>query len=348
MIGTGVREGGAWWPLALFASGLLLLGSSFTYADAFERFRKDTSESDSIRAALGPAAESFGTFSIVFYNLASIVVILVLCANMVMPTGSWSAQVGFTMSMLAGMSALALGGIDLDKHIVNVFTWCLVAILGLAALIGVWEGVTHAPIVGSPGTFMNSFWMFFFVLVGFDAIMKFTEETEREADIPMAFYLSNVLSILLTAGVALAIMYMVPQAKQDMNAIANLFALAIGPWILQPFRWIVVLFLLITTFVVFLATTRYVYGLGVKATNEEHAPWAAIATVFGCGSLLALLNDMRLLVITTDVGFAIIAALVASSAAIANWKEEKLGAATLSGMTAAGFSGLIASAFLSF
>jgi amino acid transporter len=133
LIGVGVREGGALWPFALALSGILMLGSSFTYADAFTRFHKDTSETDSIRAAFGPVAEMAGSFSIVFYNLASIVVILVLCANMILPNGSWFAQVGFTISALAGMSAIALCGIDLYKHLIAIVAWVLIGLLGFAA-----------------------------------------------------------------------------------------------------------------------------------------------------------------------------------------------------------------------
>ena len=348
LIGTGVREGGALWPLALALSGILMMCSSFTYADAFARFRKDTSESDSIREAFGSVAEMAGSFGIVFYHLASIVVILVICANMILPNGSWAAQVGLTLSALAGMSAVALCGIDLDKQIINTVSWVLIGVLGFSAVLGLWGIREPIPVFHQKPNFLTSILMFFFVLAGFDTIMKFAEETKDDADIPRAFYVSNAISILLTAGVAIAIMYWVPVNQQGEGAMATLLATFLGAWALKPIRWAIVAFLLLTTFVIFLATSRYLYSFGadswLQATNEAQAPWAAIATVFGSGSLLALINNTQQLVIITDVGFAVIASLVASSIAVANWNDENLGAAALSGTTAAGFVGLIAAA----
>jgi len=344
LIGVGVREGGALWPFALALSGILMLGSSFTYADAFTRFHKDTSETDSIRAAFGPVAEMAGSFSIVFYNLASIVVILVLCANMILPNGSWFAQVGFTISALAGMSAIALCGIDLYKHLIAIVAWVLIGLLGFSAAFGLWGSITGPTPVFRQPHFLTSVLMFSFVLMGFDNVMKFAEEAQDDADVPRAFYLSNMSSILLTAGVAVAIMYWVPVARQDEGALATLFATFLGGS--QSMRWVTVAFLLLTTFVFFLATSRYLYSFGGKGSWLQ-APSAAIATVFGSGSVLALLNNTHHLVMITDIGFAVIASLVASSVAVTNWNEEKLGAAAISGATATGFVGLIAAAILS-
>jgi hypothetical protein len=350
LIGTGVHEGGAWWPLALLLAGVLMMGASFTYSDAFERFRSSTAESDIVRNAFGPFAEMIGTGSIVFYSLASIVVILILCANIVLPGGSWISHVGITIASLAGMSGLALGGMDLDKQLITGFTWSLIGVLLLAALLGHHTRTSASGPVSSPN-FMNSLWMFLFVLMGFDVLMKFAEETEEDVNIPAAFYLSNGLSILLTAAVGTAIAHGLPRSQQNTTAIASLFSASLGDGVFQPVRWIIVLYLLVTAFIIFLGTSRYIYSLGkdtwLRSTNESNAPWASIIAVFGSGSVLALLNHMSHLVMITDVGFSIIAALVAGSVAIANWREEKFGAVAVSGATAAGFSGLIAAAFLS-
>ena len=357
LIGPSVREGGNMWPFALFAAGALLLCSSFTYAEAFHRFHKTTSESDSIKESFGPIAELVGLFAIVFYNLSSIIVILTVCAHMILPNGSWAAQVSFAISILAVMAALSLYGIDINKYIITTLTWFLISILVIAASFGIW-GLTadNTPIVESSGNFMKSFWKFLFILVGFDAIMKFAGETEKDEDIPTAFYLSNIDSILLVAAVAFAIVVCVPRNKQNMDVLSHLFAIFAGAWVIYPFRWLVILFLLTTTFVIFLATTRYIYGVGdnfgdsykwLKATNEQNAPWAAIATVFGSGSILAMLNNVDKLVVITDFGFAGIASLVAGSVAVAEWKDEHLGSAALSGATALSFCGITIAAILS-
>ena len=357
LIGTGVREGGTMWPLALCMAGVLIVCSSFTYAESFKRFHKTTSESDSVHESFGPIIEALGSFSILFYNLASIIVILTLCSHTLLPTSSWATQVSFTIAILAAMATLSLYGIDMNKHLITGLTWFLISILVVASFFGIWGGLTRPiPTLEPSGGFMKSFWKFFFVLVGFDAIMKFSEEAKDDADIPTAFYLANTITILLTACIALAITIWVSSAKQNTDVLAHLFAVFTGAWILQPFRWLVVLCLLVTSFVVFLATTRYMYGLGdqfgdtckwLQSTNEMKAPWSAIASVFGCGSVLALLNNVDKLVIITDVGFASIASLVASSVAVASWKAANIGATALSGATAASFCGLTLTAFLS-
>ena len=359
LIGYGVRSGGSLWPVALGISAVLLMGSAFTYAGAFDRFKKNTSESDMIRSIFGPWAEGVGATAILVYNLVSIVVILVFCSKMLMPSASWFIQVCLTLFFLSGITGLAFVGIDIDKYIINNTTWVLIGVLVAAAGLGGAGLLTQSlPVLKAPShaEFMNSLWMFFFVLVGFNVAMKFAEETTNSSDIPTAFYLSNGVSILLTVGVAFALSIWLPGLSnvQEGIALELLFSKFLGAWVIEPFKWVIVLFLLLTTFVVFLATTRYLYGLndkaewlsGLKSVNDAKAPWVAIVSLFGGGSVLALLNNTDLLVKITDLGFAVIAAMVAGSVSVADWNEGKLGSAAVSGATGAGFLGLIASAFL--
>ena len=352
LIGTSVREGGALWPLALGISFALLMGSAFTYARAYERFRQNTAETDMVRSVFGSSLENAGIASILVYNIANIAVILVVCTKLLMP----SSSVAVTLLMLAGMAGVSLLGIDVNKEIVNVVTGGLLLIFCAASLIGGAGVLTQSsqslPTPSRAG-FLNSVWMFVFVLIGFDALVKFAEEAKNESDIPTSFYLSNVISAILTAGAALAISVWLPGLTEAQSnvAIPLLFAKFLGPWIVGPMEMAISAFMLITTFVVFLATTRYLYGLGEKSealasVNTAKAPWVAIATVFGAGSALVLLNNTGLLVKITDIGFAVIASLVAGAIAVADWRDGKIAEACVSGATASGFLGLIASAFL--
>jgi APA family basic amino acid/polyamine antiporter len=359
LIGKGVRSGGSWWPVALGISAVLVMASSFTYAEAFERFKDNTAESDMVKSIFGSYAEGAGAIAILVYNIVSIIVILVSCTKMMYPTASWSSQVTLTIFFLASMTGLSLLGIEMNAEMIRVISGALVGILVIASLFGIWGVVQHGGATTQAPThtgFMNSLWMFFFVLVGFDNIMKFSEESKDVEDVPKAFYLANGISILLTLGVATAIAIWLPNLTyvQEKSAIGHLFAAFFGGWITEPFKWIVLLFLLLTTFVVFLATTRYLYGLGenhewlsgLTGLNGAKAPWVAIASVFGSGSVLALLNNTGFLVKITDLGFASIASLIAGSVAVADWRDGKIGSAAISGATGASFLGLIASAFL--
>jgi len=359
LIGKAMVSGGSWWQIALLVPAVLLMGAAHSYAGAVERFKKDTSESDIVRSVFGPLAEHVGTVAILVYNLVSVVVILVFCSKMLLPAGSWLAQSSLIIGLLAAMTGLALAGIELNTLLINGTTMFLIGVFAVACLLAIVGSVT-IPIqtlsIPSHGGFMNSMWMFFFVLTGFESIIKFTEETKEIADMSQSFYASNAISILLTAGMALALAIWTPHLseKQELNAIGWLFAVFTGPWIVEPFKWLVVIFSLLATFVVFLSTTRYLYGLGdkvdwlapLKEVNAAAAPWVSILSVFGSGSVLSLLNNTEILVKITDLGFATIATLIASAVSVADLGDGKIVSAAINGATTAGFLGLLGSAFL--
>jgi len=341
--------------MALGTAAVLLLGSAYSYAGAHSRFNTNTSESDIIEAEMGKGMSWIGTGAILVYNIVSIVVILVVCTRLLAPSGTWFLQVATAVFLLSCMTGLALTGIELNKSVTNATTYALIGVLVIAAFMG-FGGAFMEGGHAVPGDFMNSVWMFLYVLVGFDAIMKFTEESVVDSDVQTAFFLSNGISIVLTLGVAAAIASWLPPLTKDSesNALGLLFAKFFGKGVLGSFRWLMIVFLLLTVFVVFLATSRYLYGLGEKmeflspltAVNEAQAPWVSIMTVFGVGAVLSMINHVDTLVIITDVGFAVIATLVAGSVAIADWHDGFLTSAAINGATASGFLGLITTAFL--
>ena len=349
LIGHGVRSGGSWWPMAATMAATLVMGSAWTYASAFERFKTNTSESDIISTALGVDAENIGSLAILVYSIASIVVILVICSQLLLPTGTWVMQTGLTIGILVAMTAVAFFGIDVDKAIISTMTWGIIGTL----LVACGFGLTHGPVptlpVPTPKNFLHSLWMFFFVFIGFDSLMKFTEETKDPADIPTAFYLSNGISVLLLFGVATAIATWIRLTPQnEVMAIESLFALFVGSWFRTPFTWIIIAFLLITAFVVFLSTSRYLFGLGEKggilapfATTEDNVPWVSILSVFGAGAGVAMINNVDILVMITDFGFSIIGGLVATAACVADWRDGLVGSAIVDGGVAAGFVAML-------
>jgi len=357
-IGKGVSSGGSWWPAAICIAAALLMGAAYAYDGAFQRFKQNTAESDIVNSIFGSWGETAGVIAILLVHLANIVVIVVLCSKLLWPAGSWCIQVAITVGLLAVITAAALAGIELNKFVIDGSSWIIIATLVMASSFALAGLVTKELTLPAPaqGGFLNSILMFFYVFAGFDTLMKFTEEAKEEQDIPRSFYLSILISFMLTAGVSAALSYWTPglsEAKQD-NAIGYLFAAFTGPWIVKPFKWLILILMLLTTFVTFLAASRYLHGLGDKAewlaplkeVNGSSAPWIAILSVFGIGSCVSLINNTDLLVMITDFGFAAIAALVASSVAVADWRDGALGSATVNGATSLGFLGLLGSAFL--
>ena len=344
LIGSGVRSGGAQWPIALAMAAALLFGSAWTYASAYSRSTSNTSESDIIRSVLGVSAEDAGSVAILVYNIASMVVILILISSMILPEGGWGSQVMLSISLLTAMTGLAMLGLDINKTIVTTLSLGLVVMLVVAGCFGVVGPATALPALPAAPDFRRSLWMFFFVLVGFDALIKFSEEAKEPTDIPTSFYLSIGTSALLTLGVGVAIASWVRLTPaNEGSAFESLFAVFTGAWIHGYFRWAVIAFLLLTTFVVFLATSRYLIGLGKK--GGMYTPFAtqegSILSVFGLSAVTALVNQVDALVIGTDFGFSVIGGLVAAATCMADWQDGLVGSALVDGATAAGFGAMM-------
>lgn len=84
---------------------------------------------------------------------------------MVFPHGMWSGQVGCALGLLAVMSMFSLQGIDLNKHIISVVAYGIVALLAMTGIIGGIEafqlGIPKTiPLPASAPNFMQSILFF--------------------------------------------------------------------------------------------------------------------------------------------------------------------------------------------
>jgi len=360
LVGKAVRAGGAWWPVAFGISAALLLGASYAYSDAFRRFGKNTTESDMVASVFGPVGEGVSVFSILLFNIVSISAILVFCTQMMIPNGSWSAQVGSALALLGGMAGFSLAGIELNSVTINAMAYVLIGLLTFLSGIGIYGLVAArgpvASVTGSPSSFITSLLLIFFVLAGFDSNMKFAEEAKEPSDIPTSFFTSNLISFALVAGVAMAIHVWLPNlgAAKEGNALSHLFAAFFGPGSMIPVMLLMVIFMLTATFVVFLSTTRYLFGLGekfpilspLKEVNAASVPYITVALVTVIAAAAILINHTETLVRLSDAGIILLLGLVAAAASITDFGEGSLLSAALNGATATGFTGLLAACFL--
>jgi len=352
LVGKAVRAGGPWWPVAFLISATLLFGAAYAYTEAFAASGKNTAESDIVASVFGPMGEGVSVIAIMLFNIVSISAILVFCAQLLLPTGSWTSQVGIALAALAGMAGFSLAGIELNKVSINAIAYVLVAVLAATASLGLYG------LAGNPGkplpvgsSFTTSLLMIFFILAGFDATMKFAEEAADPSDIPRSFFTSNVISFVLVAGVALAIQHFLPglSAGNESNALGHLFSVFAGPWILEPTKYLIIAFMLTTTFIVFLSQTRYLFGLGqkfpalsaLKEVNGASVPHNTVAVVAVLSGLAILINHTETLVRISDVGILSVLGLVAAAASITNWRAGSLVSSFVNGATATGFAGLL-------
>jgi hypothetical protein len=109
--------------------------------------------------------------------------------------------------------------------------------------------------------------------------------------------------------------------------------------------------MILTTFVVFLVSTRYLYGLGEKypflsaltSLNAAKVPDSAVYTTFGISSVVSIMNQTEKLLRLTDLGLGIQLVTVAAAATVA---QAKAGAfPVIEGATTAALTAVLASVF---
>lgn len=356
LLGHAVVQAGPAWPLTLAAAAAVFLGAAKTYSVAFEAHPSNTAESDLVQEQFGDIASAITAIGILIFNLFSISTILVFCSHIMLPSASWASQIGLAISIIAGMSGFALQGIDINKSVLNGFSQLLILILAATSVLG-FGGIA---LNGYPsvfrvkgGSLLSSFFYFFFILSGFDALMKFVEETREPSDVPKSFYLSTMISIFLLFGVVLSYICWVDigSLKSYDNPIGEIFQVFLGGYTREIFIGFAVLFMILTTFVVFLVSTRYLYGLGDKypalealtSVNEAKVPDMAIYTTFGISSAVALLNHTESLLRLTDLGLGIQLATVAAAATVSQFKAGEF--PLVEGATTAALTAVLASVF---
>ena len=352
LIGDAILAGGAQFPIALAGTAALFQGASLTYQEAYAEYKTNTSESDLVNAQFGDGTSSFASISILLFNIISVSVILVVCSKLLLPTGSWSTQISFAIALLGAMSAFALKGIDVNKGLINTFGYLIIGLLGAVSLLGVSQGIPTAlpHSIRAPPDLTKSILYFFFVLAGFDALMKFTEEAkDPDRDIPRSFYASNALSTLLTAGVCVSFLMVFTHHTftENENIVARIVESVLGKTIGQATGVISIILMIVTSFIAFLAATRYMYGLGKEIPaiglftdlNEQKVPWKAVLATFGIAAIGILNNNVYTLVKVSDVALIVTLALVSAAATKLQFTKGKV--PLVEGATTAGLLGLL-------
>jgi amino acid transporter len=247
-------------------------------------------------------------------------------------------------------------GIDVNKDAINFLSIILIIILSLLSALGglgvAKEGWTSFSYPKQ--SFTLSTLLFFFVLAGFDALIKFTQEAKDNEDIPRSFYITNAVCVLFTLGIALAFISYVPITKNMdfSNNIGDIFQHFLGGNTAGIVKVGAIMYIILTAFVTFLATTRFMYGLGekykpleiLKQLNENKAPIYGILATFLIGSFGILINHTETLVRIADFALAIFLFIVSAAISKSNLMEGKI--PWIEGGTAVGLLGLMGISFM--
>ncbi len=359
LVGEAIAKGGDFWPVSLAAAGALFYGSSKTYETAFNESKENTAESDFVEKIFGKAGANLTTTAILGFNILSISTILVLCSHLLFPKGTWTGQILFALFLLGGMTVFALRGLIVNKELINTFMIFLLIFLALITGLGFTGLFKNGTVLSQDGgkmkqSFAMSLLFFYFILAGFDALIKFTEEAKEKKDIPRSFYWSNFISFFLVLGLSFAIVSYVDlkNVKNYDNIVGELVNSFLGNGTDEIIKYMTVIFMLVTTFVTFLATTRYLFSFSEKyeplkmfaALNEAKAPVNSIYATCGIAGLGILMNHTETLVRICDFSLSTQLLMVAAAAAVKGFKDGKV--PWLEGATSAGFAGLMGLSFM--
>ncbi len=375
LISEGIVNGGPWFPAAIGLISVLFQGASKVYSEAYAAFKSNTAETDMVKQEFGTGAATFTGLSILGFNIFSVSTILVFAAKNIFPKGQWHGQIGVAILILAAMSGFSLKGIELNKQVIGFFSACIVGLLAFASSIGLVEGLgpsgtapdAYPAALSKAPSFATSIFFFYFILSGFDDLMKFTEETQDpDRNIPRSFYISNALSTLLTVGVAYAYVHVLTLQRRGQplhteNAIGHIIESALGASSAEIVYWLGIFLMLITAFVSFLAVTRYLYGLGeqkhpgrvgevlawLQDLNTEKVPWRSVLMTFVLTSAGILMNHTSTLVRISDLFLTLTMLTVAG--AVTKFRYSKTGQVPwIEGLTTAGFAALLVECCISF
>jgi amino acid transporter len=360
LIGDGIISGGNKFPVALAFISSLFQGTSYVYQQLYNDFKTNTAESDIIKQELGGIASNISIPMILISDLISVSTILVISSKLLFPNGTWSGQISFALILLSMMTTSSIYGIEVDKDIIVLSGLGITALLSFASLVGLIElregfPKTLPSALNANPNLIHSTLYFFFVLAGFNALVKFTEEVkDPDHDLSRSFYASNAISTLLTVGVCFAFLVVIKghSFKPDDNILAKIVGTILGEGAQQFTGLLSIALTLVSGFISFLAATRYMYGLGKKIpflaplqeVNQASAPWKAIAASTLIIAIGILNNHVYQLVKVCDI--TIIITLLLVSAAVSRSKITKGKVPWIEGLTTLGLGGLLSAATL--
>jgi hypothetical protein len=351
LIGDAIKNGSYYFPITLLGSGALFLGSANSYTYAHDKYKTNISESKLIESVFGSTGKNISIISILIYNIFAVATILSLSSKLLFPLATTSGQISFSLLLLLLMSLSAYQKLEINKEIVSVFSYGIILLIGFASLLGLTglSGLTQSsltmPLFPTKINLYESFLYFFFVLAGHDGLIKFSEETVNYKDLDKSIYISILISIILVSGLSLsAIVWIKDFTKTNLsNIVADIYEKSLdhGSHI---YITILAIFLMIgTTFLSFLASIRYLYGITetipmlefIRSGGDGNVSLNSIIIVSALCSIALMIQQLTSLVEVSDIALIFVLLLVSFSSFYDKYKNNETSTIDLS--TSIGF-----------
>ena len=352
LVGKAIKDGNHYFPLTLLISGALFTGSSHSYAYAHNKFKNNTSETELIEYTYGSIGKYSSVLSILLYSIFSVATILVLCSKILFPNTSWWKQVSFSLLLLSMMTFAAFQQLDMNKEVINIFSLGIILILGSASLFGFSQLVSKpfiAPKFPEKINLYESLLYFFFILAGHDSLIKFAEETVNEKDFNSTIYISLAIAVLLIGGLCLAAVTYIRDFRTINidDIVAEIFEKIFNKGVGKFVSYFAILCMIISTFIGFLATIRYTYGLSdkipflnfIKDGGDGSVSHISILIIGLLCIFAILINQTTSLVELSDVALIITLLLVSSASFYEKYKEGSI--PVTDGLTSGGLLGIL-------
>lgn len=314
LIGLGAGyAGNAIW-LAFLLSGVIAAFTAMSYAELSSVFRKDAGEFDY-------ADKTMGRITAIITGLIVIGLGIFTAATVSLAFGGYFSKlfgtpiIATAVGLLILMSLINYIGIKESSALNLIFT----AIEFAGLIIIVVLGIKHFGSVdllemphGMHGVFQATA-LIFFAYIGFEAVVKFAEETkDPEKNVPRGVLLSLGISTLIYVLVAAAAVSIMPWFDLSVSQapLADVAAVSFGS-LAFILLGVIALFSTSNTVLMDLVTTsRIAYGIAVKRAlpkflskvdQKTKTPSMAILAVFIASLLFIFLKDMEIVANLADL-----------------------------------------------
>ena len=250
------------------------------------------------------------------------------------------------------MTFAAFQQLDMNKEVINIFSLGIILILGSASLFGFSQLVSKpfiAPKFPEKINLYESLLYFFFILAGHDSLIKFAEETVNEKDFNSSIYISLAIAVLLIGGLCLAAVTYIRDFRTINidDIVAEIFEKIFNKGVGKFVSYFAILCMIISTFIGFLATIRYTYGLSdkipflnfIKDGGDGSVSHISILIIGLLCIFAILINQTTSLVELSDVALIITLLLVSSASFYEKYKEGSI--PVTDGLTSGGLLGIL-------